>query len=122
MMSLGVFGLPLAKTLIQTDYKSVSELTDSELPLYSINEVSPEAIYHYGDKIPKLKSEEGIEIPAEKEFHLLTNSATELSNYNQITDLYTIEFISVYDLNSATKGSRGHRSRLVNHLYRLSLK
>ena len=121
-MSLGLCALPLSQFQGQENYKSVSELTDSELPLYSINEVSPEAIYHYGYKIPKLKSEEGIEIPAEKEFHLLTNSATELSNYNQINDLYAIEFISIYDLNTATKGSRGHRSRLVNHLYRLSLK
>jgi 4-amino-4-deoxy-L-arabinose transferase-like glycosyltransferase len=122
IMSLGLCALPLSQFQGQENYKSVSELTDSELPLYSINEVSPEAIYHYGYKIPKLKSEEGIEIPAEKEFHLLTNSATELSNYNQINDLYAIEFISIYDLNTATKGSRGHRSRLVNHLYRLSLK
>jgi len=122
MMSFGLCALPLSQTQGQADYKSVSELTDSKLPLYSINEVSPEAIYHYGDKIPKLKSDEGIQIPQEKEFHLLTNSANELSSYDQITDLYTIEFISIYDLNVATKGSRGHRSRLVNHLYRLSLK
>ena len=121
-MSFGLCALPLSQTQGQADYKSVSELTDSKLPLYSINEVSPEAIYHYGDKIPKLKSDEGIQIPQEKEFHLLTNSANELSSYDQITDLYTIEFISIYDLNVATKGSRGHRSRLVNHLYRLSLK
>ena len=122
IMSLGLCALPLSQTQGQKDYKSVSELNDSKLPLYSINEVSPEAIYHYGDKIPKLKSQEGIQIPQEKEFHLLTNSANELGSYDQITDLYTIEFISVYDLNSATKESRGHRSRLVNHLYRLSLK
>lgn len=122
MMSLGLCALPLSQIQGQADYKSVSDLSDSKLPLYSINEVSPEAIYHYGDKIPKLKSEEGIQIPQEKEFHLLINSANELNNYEQINDLYTIEFISIYDLNSATKGSRGHRSRLVNHLYRLSLK
>lgn len=122
MMSLGLCALPLSQIQGQADYKSVSDLSDSKLPLYSINEVSPEAIYHYGDKIPKLKSEEGIQIPQEKEFHLLTNSANELNNYEQITNLYTIEFISIYDLNTATKGSRGHRSRLVNHLYRLSLK
>ena len=122
MMSLGLFALPISEMQIQADYKSVSELTDSKLSLYSINEVSPEAIYHYGDKIPKLKSEEGLQIPEEKEFHLLTNSANELSSYDQINDLYTIEFIAIYDLNTSKKGTRSHRSRLVNHLYRLSLK
>ncbi|WP_299130015.1 phospholipid carrier-dependent glycosyltransferase [uncultured Winogradskyella sp.] len=122
MLTVGLVALPIAKSHIQNNYKSVAELSTSNLPLYSLNGVSPEAIYNYGDKIVKLKTDEGFVLPLEQEFYLLTSSKNELGNYEQLNALYRINYVSTYDFNTATKGSRGHRSRLVNQLYKLSLK
>ena len=121
MMSLGLVGLPLAKLNIQEDYKPVSELQNTFVPLYSLGDVSPEAIYNYGDKIQKLNTSEGLILPSENEFNLLTGSE-DPKEVAGLSDLYHIVFITTYDLNTAEKGTRAHRSRLVNKMYRLSRK
>lgn len=117
MISVGVFVLPLAKTQLQEDYKSVSELNNNIIPLYSLNSVSPEAIYNYGDKIPQIKTKEGLEVPLEKEFNLLTNKVNP-EDFKALSKLYRIDFLGTYDLNTSNKDSRSHRSRLVNYLYK----
>ena len=86
-----------------------------------MNYVSPEAIYNYGDKIPRLQTDEGLIIPAEKEFNLLIGNEN-LEEIEELSNLYHIVYLATYDLNTAQKNTRSHRSRLVNKLYRLSLK
>ncbi|NRB58771.1 MAG: glycosyltransferase [Winogradskyella sp.] len=122
MMNVGFFALPLAKTQQQPEYLPVSKLQNSNLKLYYLEGVSPEAIYNYGDKIPSLKSGEGYTIPTEKRFYLLT-SKTNPADIKELAMLYNIDFIDTYDLNySGKKGTRSHRGRLVNQLYKLTLK
>ncbi|WP_299525209.1 glycosyltransferase [Winogradskyella sp.] len=121
LMSLGALGLPLAKLNIQKDFKPVSELRNTSIPLYSLGDVSPEAIYDYGDKIPKLNTSEGLVLPSEKEFNLLTGKENP-KDIPELSKVYRIIFIDTYDLNTAKKGTRGHRSRLVNQMYHLSRK
>ena len=118
MLTLGFVALPISRTHIQPDYKSVSELSESVLPLYSLNDVSPEAIYNYGNKIPKLKSKEGLVLPPEEEFNLLTNKENP-EDFKELSKLYRIEFIATYDLNASKKDARGYKNRLVNPLYKL---
>ncbi|MEO1031427.1 MAG: glycosyltransferase [Bacteroidota bacterium] len=121
IMSIGCLGLPLLESQVQKDYKPVSELTNTYMPLYSLGDVSPEAIYHYGDKIPKLNTPEGLVLPSEKEFNLLTGEEN-LKDIPELSKVYHIVFMATYDLNTAKKGTRAHRSRLVNRMYRLSQK
>lgn len=121
MMSLGAVGLPLAKLTLQDDYKPVSELQNTYMPLYSWSDVSPEAIYNYGDKIQKIKTPKGIFIPKEEEFNLLTGTENP-EEIEALSRFYHIVYLATYDLNTAEKGTRSHRSRLVNKLYRLSRK
>ncbi|WP_422107859.1 ArnT family glycosyltransferase [Winogradskyella sp.] len=121
LVSIGCLGLPLAKSGVQKDYKPVSELTNTYMPLYSLGDVSPEAIYHYGDKIPKLNTPEGLVLPSEKEFNLLSGEKSP-EDIPELSKVYHIVFMATYDLNTAKKGTRAHRSRLVNQLYRLSRK
>ncbi|EPR72091.1 hypothetical protein ADIWIN_2930 [Winogradskyella psychrotolerans RS-3] len=118
MLSIGVLVLPLAQVQSQADYKPLSELASDNISLYTLDGLSPEAIYNYGKKIPSIKTEEGIELPKEKEFRLLT-STTNPENIDELAKLYTIEFMATYDLNFS---DRGHKSRLVNQLYKLTLK
>lgn len=118
MMSIGFLVLPLAKLQAQDNYKQVSELASDNLTLYTLDAVSPEAIYNYGDKILSIKTDDGIIIPAENQFYLLT-ATSKPEAVIELSKLYTMEFIATYDLNFS-KGK--HRSRLVNQLYKLTLK
>ncbi|WP_179349785.1 ArnT family glycosyltransferase [Winogradskyella pacifica] len=118
MLSVGVLVLPLAQVQSQADYKPLSELASDNIPLYTLDGVSPEALYNYGKKIPSIKTEEGIELPKEKEFRLLT-STTNPEKIDELAKLYTIEFMATYDLNFS---DRDHKSRLINQLYKLTLK
>lgn len=121
MMSIGFLGLPLSQLSVQKDYKSVSELVNTGIPLYSLNGVSPEAIYHYGDKIERLQTKDGIVIPPEKEFNLLISNEN-LETIEELSTLYHMVYLTTYDLNTAKKDTRAHRERLVNKLYRLARK
>ncbi|GAB4156684.1 MAG: glycosyltransferase family 39 protein [Winogradskyella sp.] len=121
MLSLGFIGLPLVEIQGQSDYKPISELQNQNLNLYHIEYVAPEMIYNYGDKIPSLTNEEGYTIPIETSFHLLTRT-TQPDTIDVLSKLYKMEFIDTYDLNRASKDSRGYNKRLVNQLYKLTLK
>ncbi|MDN3492466.1 ArnT family glycosyltransferase [Winogradskyella bathintestinalis] len=118
MLSIGLLALPLAKTQSQENYRPLSELSADRLSLYTLDGISPEAIYSYGDKIPSIKSKEGIIIPKETEFRLLT-SDSKPEDIQELSKLYTIEFIATYDLNFS---ARDYKSRLVNQLYKLTRK
>lgn len=121
MLSLGFFALPLVKLNVQDGYKSISELQNIKVNLYYLDYVSPEMIYNYGDKIPSIKADEGYHIPIEKTFHLLTRTK-QPDTIEVLSKLYKMEFINTYDLNRASKDSRAYNKRLVNQLYKLTLK
>ncbi|WP_296381317.1 glycosyltransferase [Winogradskyella sp.] len=121
MVSIGLFALPISKTHTQDNYKPVSQLNDQNLKVYSLDYIAPEVIYNYGDKIPSITTSEGYAIPNEKQFCLLTNKAKP-ETIESLSKLYTIEFLDTYDLNFSTKDSRGYKTRLVNQLYKLTLK
>jgi 4-amino-4-deoxy-L-arabinose transferase-like glycosyltransferase len=121
MMSIGLFALPLVELQAQANYKSVADLSQDSIPVYSLNNIAPEVIYSYGDKIPNLKTKDGIVIPRESEFHLLTVK-TDPNTITELNQLFTIEFVETYDTNFSEKGTKAHKSRLVNQLYKLTRK
>ncbi|WP_138434640.1 ArnT family glycosyltransferase [Winogradskyella algicola] len=121
MLSLGFIGLPLTEIQAQSDNKPISELQDKAIELYHLDYVAPEMIYNYGDKIPSIKAEEGYHIPIEKTFYLLTRTH-QPDTIEVLSKLYKMEFIDTYDLNRASKDSRAYNKRLVNQLYKLTLK
>lgn len=118
MLSLGLIALPLANTQTQPKYNPVSHLSESEIPLYYLDYVTPEVIFNAGSKIPSIKTDEGILIPNETTFNLLTSKENPES-IEELTQFYTIEYIDTYDLNFS---DRDYKSRLVNKLYRLTRK
>lgn len=121
MLSLGLIGLPLAKTTTQANYKPLSDLKKTELKCYSLNYVAPEVIYNYGEKIPPIKTEEGIALPQDNAFNLLTSEENP-NTIELLSKLYTIQFLDTYDLNESNKDSRSYKTRLVNQLYKLTRK
>jgi 4-amino-4-deoxy-L-arabinose transferase-like glycosyltransferase len=121
MLSIGLFALPISKVHIQENYKPISELSLINLPLYSLESVSPEMIYNYGDKIPSISVNEGFALPAEQEFGVVTNTLNP-ETIEPLSKFYTIKFIGTYDLNTSQKNSRTYKLRLVNKVYKLTLK
>ena len=120
MVTLGFLALPLNKLQVQQGYRPVSEIHQQnadQLPLYSLDYVAPEAIWNYGEKIPGLNLNDEIVTPSESEFLLLSNKKD--PNELPIFQNYKIEVLEQFDLNTATPGTRSHRKRLVNQLYRL---
>ncbi|WP_296314853.1 ArnT family glycosyltransferase [Winogradskyella sp. UBA3174] len=132
MVSIGLFGLPISKTHVQDNHKPVSQLKSQnlkiiglgysdDLSLYSLDYIAPEVIYNYGDKIPTITATEGYILPKEKKFCLLTNKVNP-EDIEALSSLYKIEFLETYDLNFSDKDSRSYKSRLVNRLYKLTLR
>jgi len=119
MLSLGLLGLPLAKLQKQKDFKPISTFETKGLKIYAIGGIAPEFIYDYGDKLPNIIASEGYHIPSESEFYVLTHDNT-FQNKTPLSVAYTIDYIDTFDMNTASKDKRGHRSRLVGYLYKLT--
>lgn len=118
MLIIGFLALPIAQNQSQENYRLLSEISADEISLYTLDGVSPEAIYSYGDKIPSIKTDDGIVIPTETQFNLLTSTSNP-EDIEALSKFYNIEFVATYDLNFSKKD---YRSRLVNQLYKLTRK
>jgi 4-amino-4-deoxy-L-arabinose transferase-like glycosyltransferase len=123
MMCAGLLLIPFSNIQTNTDYHPISKLEDNNvlnsIPLYGLHYVSPEVIYNYGKKIPILYSEEGLRIPEEGTFIMLTTSIKEdLISIDELSSLYAIEHLGTYNMNRLGK----ERKRLINKLYRLKRK
>ncbi|WP_179351828.1 ArnT family glycosyltransferase [Winogradskyella vidalii] len=118
MLIIGFLALPIVQNQSQENYRPLSEISADEISLYTLDGVSPEAIYSYGDKIPSIKTDDGIVIPTETQFNLLTSTSNP-EDIEALSKFYKIEFVATYDLNFSKKD---YRSRLVNQLYKLTRK
>ncbi|MDO1501117.1 glycosyltransferase [Winogradskyella maritima] len=120
MLTLGLLALPLADNNKASNYKPIAELdTSDDLKLHAYSGISPEAIWNYGSKIPVLKTEGGLQIPEASSFLLAFNhNETEIPE--ALSNLYRIELIGTFDLNTSEKNSRSYKERLVNKVYKLT--
>lgn len=116
--------LPLTKTQIQSGYSPVSNLKDETLiegiKVYGMNDLSPEIIWQFGDKIPDLKNSEGIFIlPKEPQFGLLANTINK-EDLTVLESNYSIEKRTTFDLNYPDPESKKHNNRLTADYYVLT--
>ena len=95
------------------------ELREKDLTLYQIEDLSPEFIWQYGEKIPEIKSGGTFNWPEENEFYVLHDSM-ELPSIP--FPKFSSEFIRTYDLNRNEKGEGAYRDRLRIHLFRVNSK
>ncbi|RNC86845.1 MAG: glycosyltransferase [Winogradskyella sp.] len=121
MLCIGLFGIPVMKTPVKDNYKPVSELKHQDLPIYRIDYIAPEVVYNFGEKIICIQSKDGYELPGEQQF-LVLEYETDISEVEILNKLYTIEFINTYDLNPSDKSSSQYNERLINRLYKFTLK
>jgi len=116
-----LFGLPLAKTFTSTNFKPISELLDentkSNIKLYNINHISPEAIWQYGEKIPRITKKDNVfGFPTDSEFVVLANDISQKDQDN-ISKTYVIEQLGTYDLNESEPNSKQYKDRLISKYY-----
>ena len=116
--------LPLTKTQIQSGYSPVSNLKDETLiegiKVYGMNDLSPEIIWQFGDKIPNIKNSEGILIlPKEPQFGLLANTINK-EDLTVLESNYSIEKRTTFDLNYPDPDSKKHNNRLTAEYFLLT--
>ena len=120
MVTALVFVLPLSSIQGQANYNSISnlksELERENLSIYSLNEIAPEMIWQYGDKVPRIHTDSTYHFPNESSFAILSKKL-ESNQLEKLQTSYTIEKKEVFDLNKKADGERGHKKRLISHLY-----
>jgi 4-amino-4-deoxy-L-arabinose transferase-like glycosyltransferase len=121
IICIGAFLLPLTKMTFKDHFNPESISKYNSEAIYGIQRPSPEFLYYFGEKLPLLNKSEGILIPEEKEFYILSNDLNSL-DLEVFQQIYDITYIKTFDLNHVSQEAGNYRERLVNHLYRLSLK
>ena len=120
-MLIFITALPLIKSTTSPNYKSISHLLEESakqnIKVYSLNYVSPEMIWQFGDKIPQIKkADNSYDFPLENQFGLLTNDLTPIDEIF-LKKLYTIKQLTTYDLNQTKLSSKKINNRLVSQYY-----
>ncbi|MDU8885515.1 glycosyltransferase [Yeosuana sp. MJ-SS3] len=118
------FGLPLSNATKSDNYNPITNLNlkakQLNIKIYTLDYVSPEIIWQYGDKIPSIKLEDNTyNFPKEEKIGLLANDINP-EDEKLLKSLYKIEKITTYDLNSIPQTNRKHKDRLLNHYYILT--
>lgn len=124
--SILISGLPLSKAMTGKNHNPISDLKDDavrqNIKVYSINQMTPEVIWQFGDKITVLRiADSELKLPNEKQFGLLANNIKP-NDEAFLKSHYDFEKIETYDLNQVILESRKHRDRLLNHYYILTKK
>ncbi|SDB21272.1 4-amino-4-deoxy-L-arabinose transferase [Flavobacteriaceae bacterium MAR_2010_188] len=125
MVSVLLFLPPIYDKMERNNYNPISEFHKNRLykdiSVYSINGVSPEFIWDYGDKIPELRTESSeILIPDENQFGLLVPRANDSVGEFLKSKNLKYKKISTYNLNRSAKGAKAYKDRLVNDLLLVS--
>jgi len=118
--------LPLSKIQVQPGFKSVSDLKEESekenLKVYSLGYVSPELIWHFGDKIPQIKvNDSTYHFPEADKFGVLARNSNP-TEFLSLKEKYTILHRDTYDLNRPNPDKKGYKDRLVNYYYVLTKK
>ena len=71
-----------------------------DLPLYGLNDATPEMIWEFGDKIPRICKNDTLNLPEQNQFYFL-NFYNDYIEMNDLLEDYYIEAINVIDLNTS---------------------
>ncbi len=115
-----MFALPLFKPIIGKANNPITTLKQKDLKLYGFNNVSPEMIWQYGEKIPQIKLEDGsIDFPDDQKFGILAYNLTD-KEWMFLKEKFDIQKLDRFDLNTVPEDSRRYNDRLINDFYILT--
>ena len=118
--------IPLSKFQIGSGYNPVSSLkeeaSEQGFNVYCLDNIAPEIIWQFGDKIPSILNDNGtILFPEEPRFGLLVNGLkTETKEFLEAD--FILEKKETFDLNFSDTDSKKHNQRLVSDYYVLTKK
>ena len=116
------FGMPLVEQLPKHNYTPISDLKSdmeiSNMNLLSLNEISPEIIWQYGDEIPETTIDKLSDIKANDELAILVTNL-ESSQQEFLNNHFEVIHLKTYDLNWAEVDSKNHKKRLTAQLLKL---
>ncbi|MFZ3273094.1 MAG: hypothetical protein WA143_02340, partial [Lutibacter sp.] len=123
VVSLGVFGLPLSKSLNNNaEFWSINTLHQFEksnkITSYSIGEMAPELLWDYNGILKDIYKNETLNIPAEPNFGLLVMKEDAEIIAAQLRQDYNFKLIETYNLNVGAK----KKERLIREFYLVSKK
>lgn len=75
--------------------------TLKKLPLYGLNDATPEMVWEYGEKIPRICKNDELHLPEEDAFYILNyyNDVTEIKDFSND---YLLQIIGAINLNTAS--------------------
>ncbi len=112
--------LPLLKPVIGTANHSITNLKDKTIKIYGFNNLSPELIWHYGQKIPQVQYENGSYLfPEDQRFGILAFKLSD-KEWETLKKRYDIEKVDTFDLNTVSPTSKRYNERLINDFYILT--
>lgn len=116
------FGMPLVEQLPKHNYTPISDLKSdieiSNMELMSLNEISPEIIWQYGDQIPEITIDKLSEIKTNEELAILFTNL-ESSQQEFLNNNFEVIQVKTYDLNWAKVDAKNHKKRLTAQLLKL---
>lgn len=123
MVSLFLFGLPLAEVLNKNeDYNAINTLHTIErkqhIKTYSIGEITPELLWNYNGILKDIYKNESLEIPSENYFGILIMNEDVEKITTQLSENYHLKLTGSYNLNVGSK----NKERLIRQFYLVSKK
>ena len=116
-----VFGFPLAKaSYTNEDYAllapKVEQLKESNTPQYLYDNGSPELIWDLGQRVPLIRSDEGLQIPGESQFAVWVDE-DKIDAFKADFKAFQVDFQYKIDGNSTSKKDRNYKSRRIAYLF-----
>ena len=115
------FAFPLVElSYTNEDYEQiapkVADLLHEEKPLYLFENSSPELIWDLGQRVPVLKTRDGLQLPEQASFYLIVEEERTQEVEELLAD-YALQRVHCYDGNITTKADRNYKSRRIGCLY-----
>lgn len=114
-------GFPLANALLgNPDYNSISTLSNSSIPIFTLNDLAPELVWDYGKATKHKDKNELLNIDLGSTFGVLTYPGERKDMLRFLDQKYKVEFIETFDLNPVDSSRRSYKDRLKADFYRVT--
>ncbi|WP_010523231.1 ArnT family glycosyltransferase [Aquimarina agarivorans] len=111
-------GFPLANAIMgNPNYNSISKITNSSIPVYRLEGITPEMLWDYGKKTNRISEQELLSIGPNQKIGVLTHFSNTKDKLKFLDDGFTIKFVETFDLNAVDSTKRGYKSRLKTDFY-----